>query len=279
MNVVVLGRGRVGRGLIAALGDASFDVRLVAARGPAAIRAAKSADVVVLAVPDGAIARVAADLAPALTRRRVVLHCAGARGSAELAPLRARGVHVGAMHPLASFADPRRPPPLAGVTFFVGGDAAAVRAAKKIARAAGARAVVAGVHGPAYHAAAALAANGAAALAWAAVRALERLGPKRREAEHAIGALLATVAHNVSYAGVPRALTGPIVRGDAETVAAHRAALRSTDAAAADAYDAIAPTIVACAEEAGLSPSRASAVDDALGRRATRSRPSKSRRK
>jgi predicted short-subunit dehydrogenase-like oxidoreductase (DUF2520 family) len=268
VKVLLVGRGRVGRGLQAALRsrrERSRRVRteLVSGRRPPE-RAVRSADVVVLAVPDASIAATAARIAPSLRHGAAVLHCAGARGAEELAACAIAGAHVGVMHPMASFASAAKPPALAGTTFVVVGTRPAVRAARAIATAAGARVVVAAVHGPAYHAAAALAANGAAALASAASHVLERLGVRPRDARRIVAGLLRTVADNVDRVGVPSALTGPIRRGDPDTVRAHRAALRRLDRSALRAYDAIAPVILDCARAASLSPAAASKIRRAM---------------
>ncbi len=266
MNVAVLGRGRVGRGLASALAPKGgpVAVRCVSGHAPPA-RTVRWADAVVLAVPDGAIAAVAAAVADVLRPGTAVLHCAGARGPDELSVLRDRRMHVGVMHPLVSFADAHHAPALAGTTFVVSGDRSAVKAARAIGRAVGARVVVADVHGPAYHAAAALVANGAAALADAATRVLIRVGLRPREAERAVGALLRTVADNVEHLGMPRALTGPVARGDAATVSAHRHALAAVDRRAKDAYDAVGSAIIESAIGAGLPAAHARRVRQAFG--------------
>lgn len=265
MNIVVIGRGKVGRGLARALNAAGVETRL--ARGRAKSRSAvRDADVVVLAVPDDAIVQVAGSIAPHLEPGAVVVHCAGARGTDELSLCETAGAEVGAMHPLVSFADARRTPDLQGTTFVIDGSPAAKRATRQLVRAMGARAVAAPVHGAAYHAAAALVANGAAALATAGVGVLEALGMGGRDAERAMGALLRTVAENVSEVGVPDALTGPVARGDDRTVTGHRRALGKVDRGARDAYDAVAPAILRCAIAAGLPKSRARAVRKAITR-------------
>ncbi len=259
MRALLVGRGRVGSGLRAALGKSpDLEVRTLGrAISPAAVR---SADIIVLAVSDAAIADVAEAIAPHLRRGAVVVHCAGARGVDELRVCRARGAAVGVMHPLASFPDPRRHPRLDGTTFVVNGSRHAITACRRLASACGARVVVARTGDPAYHAAAALAANGAAALALASVSILERLGFGRRAAEHAIGGLLETVGRNVQALGVPEALTGPIARGEPETIKRHRKALRRVSRPGLAAYDAVTPLIVACARAAGLDRSVAEAL-------------------
>lgn len=261
--VLVVGRGRLGASLARALRDAGRAVTTTSGRAPRASLIA-AARIVVIAVPDPALAGVAARIAPALARRAIVLHVAGGQGSGVLEVCRAAGARIGAMHPLVSFASARRAPPLAGSTFVIDGDRAAVRVARDLARSLGARPLVLPLHGPAYHALAALLANGAAALAAIAVDALVTLGSSRRDAERASGALLASVAANVASIGVPGALTGPIVRGDAGSVARHREALARLDPAALAAYDAIAPAILDVARRAGLEPGAALAIRRAL---------------
>ena len=255
----------MGRALHGGLSVAGVESRLASARSPRD-RDLNDAETVILAVPDDAIAEAAARIAPALRPRTVVVHCAGARDASELDACRDVGAHVGVMHPMISFPLPGRAPRIAGATFVCAGDRRALTAMRVLARALDARVVAAPVHGPAYHAAAALAANGAAALATHAVSILVHLGLRRRDAQRTIGGLLRTVADNVEHIGVPESLTGPIRRGDAATVRAHRGALRAIDRPALAAYDAIAPVILDCARAAGLPPRLARAVATALRR-------------
>ncbi|MCB9622700.1 MAG: nicotinate (nicotinamide) nucleotide adenylyltransferase [Polyangiales bacterium] len=254
LRVAVVGRGRVARGLAA--GATRAALTLVDARTPTSL----DADLVVLAVADGAIEEVAAAFDGLVPKHVPFVHCAGARGPEALGDLqRPRG----AAHPLVSFATLERSPALAGTTFVLAGDEAACAAATRLAEACDARAVQAPIHGGAYHAAAALAANGAAGLATVGVGLLESLGMTRVDAERALGALLRTVAENVEAVGVPTALTGPIRRGDGDTVRAHRAALASRPDELA-AYDAVAPVILRTAIALGLDAERVAAVRAAL---------------
>lgn len=264
MKVVIAGRGRVGKGLATALRSSSVRARVV--RGRTVGRSdVKGADLVVLAVPDDAIASCAHRIAAELDPETAVVHCSGARDLTVLDACRARGVPVGAMHPMASFADAKRPPPLEHTTFVVQGDARAIRVVRQLATGMGARVMVAPVHGPVYHAAAVLVANATAALAHTGVQLLESLSIPRKKALGAVAGLLRTVAHNVERVGVPEALTGPVARGDASTVRAHRTALAGANRLAAETYDRIAPAIVHTATAAGLPASRARAIRRALG--------------
>jgi predicted short-subunit dehydrogenase-like oxidoreductase (DUF2520 family) len=264
VRVCVLGRGKVGRVLSRELERAGVDVTL--ARGRSLPRAQRRADIYLLAVPDASLRGVAEALAPTLDRRAVVLHCAGARGVDELAPLSARGLAVGVFHPLVSFASARAELELTRATFTTFGDPRAVRAARRLAKLFGARCTTLAAPGPAYHAAAALVANGATSLADLGARILVRLGFEQRAAEHAIAGLLASVASNVAHVGLPDALTGPVVRGDAATISRHLEALSELEPALLEAYRTLQPLVLESARRAGLDASGARRVREALAR-------------
>ncbi|HEY5701462.1 MAG TPA: DUF2520 domain-containing protein [Gammaproteobacteria bacterium] len=266
MNVLFVGRGRVGRGLHKLTRKDHPNWKLTSGHRPSR-RLVGAASVIVLAVPDPAIAETAAGIAPLLTARSRVLHCAGSRTAKELDVCKKTGARVGAMHPLASFADPARPPNLHGVTFVISGDGPAITAAKHIARAVGARPLALPIHGPQYHALAAMVAGGTVGFVHTTIPALERMGLSKREAENAAAILVRTVAENIATIGLPAALTGPVIRGDAGTVAAHRKALRSLSPNLAAAYDAVAPLVLACAVSAGLDKKVAAQIRRALNSR------------
>lgn len=265
MRVVIIGRGRVGHGLRRALAQSEAVQVDLRGRRASGAHVAK-ADIIVLAVPDDAISSVSEAFAPSLAPGSVVLHCAGARGVDELAACAARGAAVGALHPLVSFASERASPSLDGTTFTVQGDRKAIAAGRALGEACGARVVVAKTRDPAYHAAAALAANGAVGLAFTSVLILERLGFERRAAERAIGGLLQTVGQNVQRLGVPEALTGPVARGELSTIAGHRSALRRLGDKTLSVYDAVLPAVVESAKAAGLSRRKANEILDVIRR-------------
>jgi predicted short-subunit dehydrogenase-like oxidoreductase (DUF2520 family) len=227
MKILIVGGGKVGRALARAIRDTRHSVKLVPARALA--RPARSDhDIVVLAARDAAIAELATRFAAPgwLSPRAVMLHVAGALGPEVLAPVRRRCAGIGQAHPLLSFADSRRPPSLRGAHLLVSGDPVAERRARALGRAIG---MVPrswpGLDPALYHAAAALAANGAVALVAAAATLLESAGAPSHEVSSALGPLLRSVAVNVEGQGLPAALTGPVRRGDAPTVRRHLALL------------------------------------------------------
>jgi predicted short-subunit dehydrogenase-like oxidoreductase (DUF2520 family) len=293
-RIAVVGRGKVGSALAAALREALRaqpgrkrprtkppEVTLVPGRGLRKLRA----DTVIVAIPDASLAHLSLALsekdalvASQLRRHPVVLHVSGLRDASALSPLHEAGFAVGAMHPLVSFADRRRPPPLTGTTLVVSGDRQAVEAAEVLAHLLGMVALIRPkrrpLSGPAYHAAAALLANGAVALAAEASAILAVLGVPPRARERALGGLLSSVAHNVGAVGLPQALTGPIVRGDASAVALH---LRALSPASREAYAQVGQRILPVAVRAGLPRAPAKAIE-ALLLDASPSPPSRTRR-
>ncbi|MBK6575075.1 MAG: DUF2520 domain-containing protein [Sandaracinaceae bacterium] len=271
MRVLVVGRGKVAHGIRHAARSRPTQA-VCRLRTLTQVRATDLAwaELVLLTVPDGAIRAAAESLAPRVSARLPVLHLSGSRPVSEASACPEHG----GLHPLASFASAQQPPSLSGVRFALGGTARALRMGRRLVRALGGKVLPDGsgapLQGPAYHAAAALVANGGAALAASGVDILVRLGLDRASAQQSMAGLLRTVADNIERVGVPEALTGPIVRGDAATVLAHRAALRDLGGTGLATYDAIALAILATAVEAGLSPEAAAEVRRALRATTTR---------
>jgi predicted short-subunit dehydrogenase-like oxidoreductase (DUF2520 family) len=236
--VLVVGAGKVGRALARALRAAGVVTRGVSARRLLAGRASVAgAAAVIVAARDADVAAIAEELVRRLGRqpggspvRVPVVHCAGALGPEALWPLARAGHPVGVMHPLLSFAAAARPPALAGAALVVHGEARAAAFARLVARKTGMRAVVVrSLDAAAYHAAAALTANGAATLAVSAAALLVRAGVPARQHGALLGPLLGSVATNMAALGPDRALTGPVRRGDVDTVRRH---LQAAEAAA-----------------------------------------------
>ncbi len=224
------------------------------------------ADHVLIAVSDDAIASVADELARGGLSSGVVLHTSGAHGPQLLASLAARGVSCGVLHPLQTIADPvRGVAALQGASFAVGGDAAAVEWAEQLVAAAGGTPLRIRARGFAsYHAGAVMASNAVIAAIDAAVVLLGEAGVDERAALHAIRPLCLTSAQNALDIGPVAALTGPVQRGDAETIRTHIAALASSPRPVADLYRASGHALLDIARRRGLSQESAAAVELAL---------------
>lgn len=231
MRVAIVGVGKVGRGLYAAMRSAGVRGSIVSGHAVVDGRKRKlRGDLIVLAVRDGAISKVVEAITAnhAIDANAAVVHCAGALDTTPLAPLRATCAGVAQMHPMISFANPASPPSLTGGHAHVAGDAIAVRRARRFCRAIGlVPRTFEGLDRVAYHAAAGLVANGAAALAAAGTSLLIKAGARPADVPRMLGPLLRSVAENVEKMGLPDALTGPVRRGDAAGVGRHLEVLRS----------------------------------------------------
>jgi predicted short-subunit dehydrogenase-like oxidoreductase (DUF2520 family) len=212
-TIAIVGGGRLGRALSGAL----------RATGPFGRgHDGAGADVVLLCVPDGEIANAAAAIAPG----PVVGHCSGATGLDVLAPHEAFS-----LHPLMTVTR-------AGADFRGAGAAVAgssVRAlgvARDLAQRLGMRPFeVAPEDRVAYHAGAAIASNFLIALETAAERVA---GIDRALLVPLVRATVETWA-----AEGPAALTGPIARGDEQTVARHRAVIAERAPDLLELYDVL----------------------------------------
>ncbi|MGZ4211684.1 MAG: Rossmann-like and DUF2520 domain-containing protein [Actinomycetota bacterium] len=248
-NVAVLGAGRVGGSFARALRAAGHTVLAEIHRDddPSAIA---RADVIVIAVPDDALEGAAAAAARLGQAGAVVVHTCGIQG---LAPLRDCGPLVAAIHPAAPVASPEQP--LDGVIFGVTcPDAMRDWCTAFVRDLGGTPLFVAESDRVRYHAALSVASNFAVTLAGDAADLLggyETLIP-----------LLRATVENVARLGPDDALTGPIVRGDAGTVAAH---LRALPADLLEPYVANARRTLERAVASGrLSAGDAARVRDAL---------------
>jgi predicted short-subunit dehydrogenase-like oxidoreductase (DUF2520 family) len=209
-SIAIVGAGRLGTALTAALRAAGYAVLGPLGRGADA----RGASTVLLCVPDGEIAAAAT----AVARGPLVGHCSGATGLEPLAPHEAFS-----LHPLMTVPAGARPDVLAGAGCAVdGATPRALAAAETLAAALGMRAMrVEDDDRTAYHAAASIAANFLVTLEGAAERLAATAGVDRA----LLAPLVRAAVEDWAERGAEQALTGPIVRGDEETVARQRAAV------------------------------------------------------
>lgn len=199
--------------MLDALVAAGWHSEGVLSRGDDVRAAARDVDVVIIATPDRAIAPVAQAIAPAADA--CVVHLAGSRGLAELAPHPRRA----AVHPLMTLPDRERGAArLRGAWFARAGDAMA----DEIVRALGGRSFdLADESRAVYHAAAVVASNHTIVL----LGQVERLAAQARVPFAAFFDLVRASVDNAEALGPAAALTGPAARGDMATIEAHLAAM------------------------------------------------------
>ncbi len=221
--------------------------------------------VVLLAVPDRAIPEVAYDIARMgpTPPGCVVLHLSGAISTDVLAPLHAAGFAVGSLHPLQAVADAWiSGDRLVGSAFAIAGEPAAMNAARRIVNSLeGLPLVIPPTLRPLYHAAAVMVSNYTIALVSMGARLLMEAGVSERDAVPALLPLLQGTVSNIEHLGVPAALTGPIPRGDADTIRLHLARLSDRDRVL---YCGLGLEMLGLARNAGLDPDRAAEIESLL---------------
>jgi len=183
------------------------------------------ADIVFITTPDNAIKGTCDSLSKnkGLADNAVVLHCSGALPSTILSSAKTCGAHTGSMHPLQSFATARYSTnPFEGIIVALEGEAKAVEVSQKIAADLGATSVtILTAAKTLYHASAVVASNFLVALLDLALKLIGAAGIATPDAFNVLKPLIEGTLSNIEKVGIPEALTGPIVRGDVETVAGH----------------------------------------------------------
>jgi predicted short-subunit dehydrogenase-like oxidoreductase (DUF2520 family) len=190
-------------------------------------------------------------------------HLSGALGTDPLAPLLARNYAVGTLHPLQTVADPvlgaRQ---LQGVTFALSGDPNALATARRLIHHLGGDGIAVPLtRRPLYHAAAVFASNYLAGLIAAASRLMAQAGIPEEEALQAILPLARGSLENLERMGPVQALTGPISRGDLETVRLH---LRTLEPRERALYSALGLELLNLAMEGGLGEERREEIREIL---------------
>ena len=271
----------MGQGIALALSRSGAAVTLLgrtrkAVPAPLAVRvedwagACREAELVLVATPDAAIGLVAERLRGegGIGSGQSVLHLSGLLGREALHALEPTGAALGSFHPLQTVADPQTAGErLRGAFAGIEGDERALAAGERLAGLLGMTPVrIPSRAKPAYHAGATLVANYTVALVAMAVRLAEQAGVPPETAARLYLPLLHGTADNLDRLPAAVALTGAIRRGDADTVAAHLAALAPRDRAV---YAAIGLEALALARAAGLAEEPAAEVNRLLGGAAT----------
>jgi len=286
-RVGVVGAGRVGAVLAAALRTAGHEVVAVAGESDASrgriaallpdipvhkpTAVARSCDVLLLTVPDDMLANVAQTLADAgaLHEGQYVVHTSGRHGLSVLAPVAAIGAHPIAMHPAMTFTGTAVDlPRLTDVVFGLTATGTDRAVAEELVADLGGRPmwVPEGMR-TLYHAGLAHGANHLVTLVSESMEILSAAGATGDIAPADILRPLLTAALDNALDQGDAALTGPIVRGDAGTVAAHLADIDAHAPQTLRSYVAMArATLDRAVADGRLVPLRAHKISRLLDR-------------
>jgi len=285
MNVSVVGAGRVGTAMAVLLDRAGHRVAALSGRETSRGRAARflpdaafldpedaarAGDLVLIAVPDDAIEAMATRLTDAGAFRpgQWVAHVSGAIGLHALAAARAAGAGRLAIHPLQTFPD------VEGALDRIPGSTLAITAEDEEGYLLGERLAhdlgtepfrLEDAKRPLYHAAAVFASNYLVVTAAIAEELFRDAGVP--DPGRAMLPLQRASLDNVERLGAAEALTGPAVRGDADTIDRNLSALRAAAPETVPAYIELCRAALGVAVGAGRLPEeRRAMVEDVLSR-------------
>ncbi len=268
-----VGAGVLGSGLALALSAAGWRVTAIASRTHSSAERAASliegcatmdtaqqvadtCDLVFITTPDSVIAEVSRSLT--WRQDQGVVHCCGA-ASIELLDDAARtGAAVGAMHPFQTFAAIDGPKQAAqrlnGVTFAISGTGWLAEFLPELATSLGGRGIeIPDGMRPLYHASAVLSCGYLSTLMYAAVGLWTSMGFTEEDGVKAATPLARATIDAIEKVGPTNAVTGPVVRGDAETVAAHLELLSQHAAHLLPLYRQLTESSFPLAEAKGIS--------------------------
>jgi predicted short-subunit dehydrogenase-like oxidoreductase (DUF2520 family) len=224
------------------------------------------ANIVMLCVRDPQLDETIDEVAAAaksglIERGTVILHTSAIAEPDGLRGLSESGFPGGTFHPLAPFGDPEVASELLRKGWIgIDGDNAAKNASRRLAGQLGARTLdIPPGKKPAYHAAAVISSNFPVVLASVAGRLLHEIGVPDATAYQAVESLMSGALANMKQTLPDDALTGPVMRGDAETVSKHLRALKGHDRAL-EVYRALSAAVVEIAERRGTDPKKLAAV-------------------
>lgn len=285
LRIAVIGAGALGCALARRLRERGFSIRAIVSRKLASAEALAKhveapvasahvqdlpADVtfVFCCVPDAAIPSVARALAelPRSWEGVTVAHTSGVRTSDALSPLGVQGATLLSFHPLQTFPPDSPADVFDGIYTGLEGDPEAVALGTRLAEALGTTPVAIPTEAKArYHLAGSIASNFAVTLAALAGEVLATIGIPYEQGRAMLMPLVQATLHNLAHKTPEESLTGPIVRGDLETVARHLHALRAHLPHLVPIYSALAAETVRVAARSGrLSDERTAAMRQLL---------------
>ncbi len=202
---------------------------------------ADAAELIFITTPDDAIASVASEIQ--WHTGQSVVHCSGALSTDILESAKKLGVQVGAFHPLQTFAGVKQAiENISGSTFAVEAEEPLLSILKDMATTLDGHWIeLKASDKVVYHAAAVIACNYLVTLVKLATDLWQSFDIPQSQATQALLPLIRGTIYNIDTVGIPQCLTGPIARGDIETIKKHL-----------DALQKVAPALLSTYQELGL---------------------------
>ena len=275
-----IGIGVLGKGLPLCLADRGYRVTAVHSRSPSSAQwlanrvpgcgvyssaqeLCDATDLVFITTPDSVIG----DLAASVTWRpgQGVVHCCGAASRELLHPAVQQGAITGAFHPYQTFAGLEAPEDIAsrlsGVAFAVAGQEWLESYLWQMATELGGHPVfISDGDRPLYHASAVLACGYLVALLKATIEIWQAMGFSEREAVDALYPISRATLENLARTGADASVTGPVVRGDIQTLRSHLDTLTERSPEVVPLYGTLTNASLGMAAQRGVDPERIMAL-------------------
>jgi predicted short-subunit dehydrogenase-like oxidoreductase (DUF2520 family) len=250
-TIALIGAGNLAQALGPALKAAGYQIDFVAARETASSRrraamlarlleartlslsdAGPSSDIIWICHTDDALTETATLLArKAGWSGKIVLHSSGALSSDVLSALKRKGAIIASLHPMMTFV-PGATPRMEEIPFAVEGDARAVSVARRIVRDMGAESfAIKKSAKPLYHALGSFSSPLIVAALVTAERVGRGAGLTASQTRRVIAPILRQTIKNYTERGAAAAFSGPIKRGDLNTVLRHLKELKRVSGA------------------------------------------------
>jgi len=215
-----------------------------------------------IAVPDDQIKSVGRALAEStsLEKNTLVTHTSGLLPSDVLSPLRSRGTAVCSFHPCYTFTEDFNGK-WNDASIALEGDPRGCDRLANLARAIDAKPfILSKADKTLYHAGCTMASNYLVSL----MSIVQNLLPKSLQSngmEH-LSPLIKATLHNMEQHGIENALTGPVQRGDIQTVRKHLIALKAVDPGFIDSYIDLGRVALHIAKRCGLPAEKCRALEN-----------------
>lgn len=247
-DVSIIGAGRLGTSLGHALLKKGYKIKALSCRTTSSaeesrkiigegiasidnIQTARVGEIVFLCLPDEEITKVTRVLAGSDISwlKKFVFHCSGLIPSEVLKPLGDKGALTASLHPIQSFAKKKTPSAqFENIYFGLEGCDEALALSAKIVRQLGGHPLIIQPEDKAlYHAACSTASNFFVVLLEMAVSLFKQIDLQEEKALQILLPLVKGTLHNVKKFNIRTSLTGPVIRGDKDTIKKHLEALRN----------------------------------------------------
>lgn len=219
------------------------------------IETARAAEIIFITTPDKLIKETCDYIAEGggIEKNNLVIHCSGAFSSLVLDSVHKKEAKAVSLHPLQSFADVNQAVNSLKRSYFcLEGDNSAFTEVRDIIGALGGIEInISSSNKVLYHAGAAVVSNYLVSIIHFGLKLYEVIGIPREKALSALLPLIKGTVNNIEEVGVPQALTGPIARGDWETVRDHLEALKKEAPQLVDIYSKLGEYTVQVGQEKG----------------------------